>query len=86
MLKAIKANVIVKAILKEETSDSGLIIKGMSDTPTEAIVMSCGPEVNCGIKEGDRVIVDWGRTAKISYEDQTYYVTGQSNIVGVFGD
>jgi co-chaperonin GroES (HSP10) len=35
---------------------------------------------------GDTVVVDWGRVGKMNYDDKTYYVTDQSNVLGVFTD
>jgi hypothetical protein len=29
-------------------------------------------------------VVDWARVGRMDYEDKIYYVTGQSNIIGVF--
>lgn len=84
MLAAIKKTVIIEAIQKENTTESGLILKGPDPAPTEARILSVGPKVDCGLVVGDRVIVDWSRVGKMNHDDKTYYVTDQSNIIGVF--
>jgi co-chaperonin GroES (HSP10) len=86
MLEAIKRTVILEAIQKEAATESGLILQGQDNSPTEARVVSVGPKVDCGLVVGDRVIVDWNRVGKMNHNDKTYYVTDQSNIVGVFTD
>ena len=73
-LQAIKGHVIVQAIETENVTESGLILQSDYKKQTEARVVSVG------------VIVDWNRVGKVSFENETYYVTGQSNILGVFED
>ena len=82
-LQAIKGHVIVQAIETENVTESGLILQSDYKKQTEARVVSVGTTVDC-VREGDRVIVDWNRVGKVSFENETYYVTGQSNILGVF--
>jgi len=84
MLKAIKKNVIIEMIQQETTTDSGLVLSGVSKDIPQAQVIAVGPEVDCGLVAGDRVVVDWARVGRMDYKDKIYYVTGQSNILAVF--
>ena len=84
-LQAIKGHVIVQAIETENVTESGLVLQSDYKKQTEARIVSVGTTVE-SIKVGDRVIVDWTRVGKDNFENETYYVTGQSNILGVFED
>lgn len=86
MLQALKKTVILEAIERENTSAGGLILQGADDRQTEGRILSVGPKSDCGLKVGDRVLVDWTRVGKMSHDDKTYYVTDQSNIMAVFED
>ena len=60
--------------------------QGAQERNPSARIVSVGPQSDCGLAVGDTVVVDWGRVGKMSYNDKTYYVTDQSNILGVFTD
>lgn len=84
MLKALKNTVILELIERENTTASGLIIKGVTEEQTEGRIVSVGPTVDCGIEVGNRVLVDWNRVMKITHEGSTYFVTKQDNLIAVF--
>lgn len=84
-LQAIKGHVIVQAIETENVTDSGLVLQSDYQKQTEARIVSVGSTVEA-MKVGDRVLVDWNRVGKVTFENETYFVTGQSNIIGVFED
>lgn len=84
-LQAIKGHVILQAIEKPNTTEAGLILQSSQEQQTEARIISVGSTVE-SMKVGDRVLVDWNRVGKVNFENEIYYVTGQSNIIGVFED
>lgn len=86
MLRAVKRTVLLEMIERENTTESGLIIKGGDERTPEARVVSVGPQCDCELKVGDRVVVDWSRVGKIVDGDKTLYVTDQTNIMAVFED
>lgn len=82
-LQAIKGHVILQAIVKDNVTEAGLILQKSQEQQTEARVVSVGSTVEA-IEVGDRVLVDWNRVGQIKFNDEIYYVTGQSNVLGVF--
>jgi len=84
MIQAVKRNIIVEVIEQENTTASGLILKGAQDPNPPATVIAVGPQADSGLSVGDRVVVDWTRVGKFSHGERTYYVTDQSNIMAVF--
>lgn len=85
-MQAIKKTVIVEVVEEVNTTESGIVLQGAQERNPSARIVSVGPQSDCGLKAGDTVVVDWGRVGKMSYNDKTYYVTDQSNILGVFLD
>ena len=85
-LQAIKRTVIVEVVEDTNTTESGIVIQGAQERNPTALVVSVGPQTDCGVVVGNRVVVDWGRVGRINHNDKTYYVTDQSNILGVFTD
>jgi chaperonin GroES len=63
-VRPLKDNVVVEQISKEKTTSSGIVLSTVDrDAQTEGKVLSVGPDVEY-VKEGDRVIVDWSKSAK----------------------
>lgn len=85
-MKAVKKTVIVEVVEDSNTTESGIVLQGAQDRNPTARIVSVGPQSDCGLAVGDRVVVDWSRVGKFSHEARTYYVTDQSNIMGVFQD
>ena len=83
MLKALKDMVILEMIEQENTTASGLIIKGATEQQTEGRIVSVGATVT-DMVAGDRVLVDWNRVIKIKHEDKTYFATKEVNVIAVF--
>jgi len=78
--------VIIEVIEEANTTESGLILQGTQESNPSARIVAVGPQVDCGLQVGNTVVVDWGRVGKFTHEARTYYVTDQSNILGVFED
>lgn len=85
-MQAIKKNIIVEVIQKENTTDSGLILTGANREDPVAQVVSVGPGCDDLVQVGQRVIVDWTRARKLSHANRTYYVVNHLDVVGVFED
>ena len=86
MIKATGTRFIVKMMEATKTTESGIILHNPLEEKPRAIVVSVGPKVDCGITEGQTIMIDWSRAGKISYESQEYFVVEQSNVMCVFED
>jgi co-chaperonin GroES (HSP10) len=84
MIQAVKKNIIVQVVERENTTASGLILKGAEDPNPPARVVAVGPQIDCGVAVDDLVIVDWTRVGRFQHDSRTYYVTDQSNVMAVF--
>ena len=83
-MKALKKTVIVEVIAQSTTTESGIVLQGVQEQNPTATVVAVGPQTDCGLAVDDRVMVDWTRVGRFEHEGRTYYVTDQSNILGVF--
>lgn len=83
MLQATRTRCIVQRITTTETA-AGIILQRDVNTNPECVVISRGPKVMDAIQVGSRILVDWGRVGKFSYEDKEFFIVEESNILGVF--
>lgn len=92
MLKPIQDRVIVKFKEFEEKRESGIIIPEKAQRrPQEGTVIACGPGRNAddgsvipmSVKEGDKVIVDYGSGANLEIDGEKYQVMREVNIIGI---
>jgi co-chaperonin GroES (HSP10) len=83
-MKALKKTVIVEVVAKSTTTESGIVLQGAVEQNPTASVVAVGPQSDIGLEPGNQVLVDWARVGRFEHEGRTYYVTDQSNILGVF--
>lgn len=81
--------VIIKQLDAEEKTKGGIILTSQSkEKPQEALVVAVGPggevnghDVKMVLKEGDKVIYSKYAGSEIKFEDETYIVIKQSEIL-----
>ena len=83
-MKALKKTVIVEVIEESTTTESGIVLQGAQERNPQARVVAVGPQGDSGLEVDDRVMGDWTRVGKFEHAGRTYYVTDQTNILGVF--
>lgn len=83
MLRATGSRLLITKIEPEKVSEAGLILRSTDEHP-QARIVDVGPKVDVSVVIGQRCIVDWARVGHIKYEDQSYYIVEQSNVMAVF--
>ncbi len=84
MLRPIKTNVIVQIIEKEKITSGGIILRTADpEEVSKGLVLKVGPDVT-EVVEGDIILPNWNAARETKYEDETYYIIDQDEIVGVF--
>jgi co-chaperonin GroES (HSP10) len=86
MLRPIKSNILVKIIEKEKVTASGIILK--SADPAEvnrAEVVAIGGEVTL-IEVGQIILPNWNAAKPAKYNDESYYVVDEEEVVLIFED
>ena len=85
-MKALKKTVIVEVIEQSNTTKSGIVLQTDQESNPTARVVAVGAQSDLGLEVNDCVMVDWTRVGRFEHDGRTYYVTDQSNIMGVFTD
>ena len=83
--------VVLKQIVAEETTKSGIVLPGQSkEKPQQAEVVAVGPggtvdgkEVKMEVKPGDQVIYSKYAGTEVKLEEEEYIVVRQNDIVAV---
>lgn len=83
--------VILKQLIAEETTKSGIIIPGQAkEKPQQAEVIAVGPgglvdgkEVTMLVKVGDKVIYSKYSGTEVKLDDEEYIVVKQNDIVAI---
>ena len=91
MLKPLLDRAIVKKIVQEESTKSGIIIKGSSNENThiaEVVSVGKGKEVDGKIKEmcvkkGDKIVINNYSGTEIKYEGEEYIILKQEDILAI---
>jgi len=83
-LQATGTRFIVQRMESEMTSAGGIVLK-TSDEHPRARVVSSGPKTTVTLVQGQQVLIDWSRAARIEFEKQEYWVVDQDNILASFG-
>ena len=91
MLKPLLDRIIVKKIVQEESTKSGIIIKGSSNENThiaEVVSVGKGKEVDGKIKEmcvkkGDKIVINNYSGTEIKYEGEEYIILKQEDILAI---
>ena len=83
--------VVIKALVAEETTKSGIVLPGQAkEKPQQAEVVAVGPggmvdgkEVVMTVKPGDKVITSKYSGTEIKLDDEEYVVVRQNDILCV---
>ena len=83
--------VVLKHLVAEETTKSGIVLPGQSkEKPQQAEVIAVGPggmvdgkEVKMEVKPGDQVIYSKYAGTEVKLEDEEYIVVKQSDILAI---
>lgn len=93
-LKPLGDKVVLKQLIAEETTKSGIVIPGAAkEKPQQAEVIAVGPggvvdgkEVVMQVKTGDHVIYSKYSGTEVQLDDETYIVVKQNDIVAIIED
>ena len=86
--------VVLKALVAEETTKSGIVLPGQNkEKPQQAEVVAVGPggmvngnEVKMEVSVGDKVIYSKYAGTEVKLEDEEYIVVKQSDILAIIED
>ena len=83
--------VVLKPLVAEETTKSGIVLPGQAkEKPQQAEVIAVGPgglvdgkEVTMQVKAGDKVIYSKYSGTEVEIEDEKYVIVKQNDILAV---
>ena len=86
--------VVIKAVLAEETTKSGIVLPGQAkEKPQQAEGVAVGPggvvegkEVTMQVKPGHKVLYSKYAGTEVKLEDEEYIVVKQSDILAIIED
>ena len=82
----LRDKVIVCRLKDEKMLESGLIVKGLTDTNLpKFIVESVGPDVSL-VKVGEIVYCDMQKIKSVPYNEMDTWIVEEENILGVVDD
>lgn len=88
-LKPLGDRVVLKALVAEETTKSGIVLPGQNkEKPQQAEVLAVGPgteEVKMEVKVGDQVIYSKYSGTEVKLDDEEYIVVKQNDILAIIG-
>ena len=90
-LKPLGDRVVLKQLVAEETTKSGIVLPGQSkEKPQQAEVVAVGPggvvdgkEVKMEVKVGDQVIYSKYSGSDVKMEEEEYIIVKQSDILAI---
>ena len=90
-LEPLADRVVLKQLVAEETTKSGIILTSSAqEKPQEAEVIAVGPggmvdgkEVTMQVKEGDKVIYSKYAGTEVELDDEEYIIVKQNDILAV---
>ena len=90
-LKPLGDRVVLKQLVAEETTKSGIVLPGQNkETPQQAEVVAVGPggvvdgkEVKMEVKVGDQVIYSKYSGTEVKLDDEEYIIVKQSDILAI---
>ena len=90
-LKPLGDRVVIKAIMEEETTKSGIVLPGQAkEKPQQAVVVAVGPggvvdgkEVKMEVKPGDKIIYSKYAGTEVKLEDESFIIVKQSDILAI---
>ncbi|MGB4658510.1 MAG: co-chaperone GroES [Mobilitalea sp.] len=93
-LKPLGDKVVLKQLVAEETTKSGIVLPGQAkEKPQQAVVIAVGPggmidgkEVTMQVVVGDKVIYSKYSGTEVKLEDDEFIIVKQNDIVAVVED
>ena len=90
-LKPLGDRVVLKQLVAEETTKSGIVLPGQNkENPQQAEVVAVGPggvvdgkEVKMEVKVGDQVIYSKYSGTEVKLDDEEYIIVKQSDILAI---
>ncbi|MGI5990285.1 MAG: co-chaperone GroES [Lachnospiraceae bacterium] len=90
-LKPLGDRVVIKAIMEEETTKSGIVLPGQAkEKPQQAVVVAVGPggvidgkEVKMEVKPGDKIIYSKYAGTEVKLDDESFIIVKQSDILAI---
>ena len=90
-LKPLGDRVVLKQLVAEETTKSGIVLPGQKkEKPQQAEVVAVGPggvvdgkEVKMEVKVGDQVIYSKYSGTEVKLDDEEYIIVKQSDILAI---
>ena len=87
MLKPLNDRVVLKQLVAEETTKSGIVIPGQNkEKPQQAEVVAVGPgteDVKMQVKVGDKVIFSKYSGTEVKLDNEEFIVCKQDDILAV---
>ncbi len=91
MLKPIGDRVVLKKVVAEETTKSGIVIPGQTkEKPSQATVVAVGPggiidgtEVKMHVSVGDKVIYSKYAGTEVEVEEEEFIIVKQNDILAI---
>ena len=90
-LKPLGDRVVIKQLIAEETTKSGIVLPGQSkEKPQQAEVVAVGPggvvdgkEIKMEVKVGDQVIYSKYSGTEVKLDEEEYIVVRQNDILAI---
>ena len=90
-LKPLGDKVVLKQMVEEETTKSGIVLPGAAkEKPQQAEVIAVGPggvvdgkEIKMEVKTGDKVIYSKYAGTEVKLDDEKFIIVKQSDILAV---
>lgn len=87
MLKPLNDRVVLKQLVAEETTKSGIVIPGQNkEKPQQAEVVAVGPgteDIKMQVKVGDKVIYSKYSGTEVKLDNDEYIICKQDDILAV---
>jgi len=91
MIKPLGDRVVVKVIAEKEATQSGLILPGNKEKPTEGVVIAVGKglmgeddkRIPLDVAAGDRVLFGKYSGTEFKDGDETFLIIQQDDILGI---
>ena len=92
-LKPLGDRVVLKQLVAEETTKSGIVLPGQAkEKPQQAEVIAVGPggvgdgkEITMQVKVGDKVIYSKYSGTEVELDNEKYVIVKQNDILAVIG-
>ena len=84
MIKMLGKRVLVEEVIEDIKSESGIILGNTEISPQKiGTVISVGDSVE-EIKVNDKVMFDNHRVAPLDFDEKTYLIMEENNVIGVY--